>query len=283
VRARLSPDERKKIEEMTPPESLHVLSGADLPELIKQRFSERTGTLGTLFYIRYREGLARNDGHVLLRMSQDIDNVVLPDGTHVDTASRATVFAEIIRSLERDGPLATGVSFLAVALVVVIATSSVRGAVASVLALVVGVIWMLGAAVHWGERLNFLNFIALPITFGIGSEYPFNIYDRARLLGGDVTRAVKLHLGAVALCSYTTAIGYGSLIFSDNQALHSFGRLAMAGEIACLLVAVFLLPSLLHLIGAHTVGRKGAPVSEEPEEHMTGPVDANGPSASSVP
>jgi predicted RND superfamily exporter protein len=255
VLARLSPSERKSIDELTPPEALHALAGADLPELIKQRFSEKNGTLGTLFYIRYRPDLPRNDGHVLLRMSRDIDNVVLPDGTHVDTASRATIFAEIIRSLERDGPLATGASFIAVAIVVILATASVRGATASLLALVVGVIWMLGSAMFWNERLNFLNFIALPITFGIGSEYPFNIYDRSRLLGGDVTRAVKLHLGAVALCSYTTTIGYGSLTFSDNQALRSFGRLAMAGEIACLTVAAFVLPALLHLLGAHTAGR----------------------------
>jgi predicted RND superfamily exporter protein len=100
-----------------------------------------------------------------------------------------------------------------------------------------------------GERLNFLNFIALPITFGIGSEYPFNIFDRSRLLGGDVTRAVKLSLGTVALCSYTTIVGYGSLIFADNQALQSFGRLAMAGEFACITSALLFLPALLHLMG----------------------------------
>ncbi len=165
----------------------------------------------------------------------------------------------MIVSLERDGPLATGVSFLAVMLVVILATSSKKGSVAVILTLLIGVIWMVGVAALLGQRLNFLNFIALPITFGIGSEYPFNIFDRSRLLGGDVTRAVKLHLGAVMLCSYTTAIGYGSLLFADNQALKSFGRLAMGGEIACVVAAAFFLPSLLHLIGAHTVGRRVAP------------------------
>jgi predicted RND superfamily exporter protein len=122
---------------------------------------------------------------------------------------------------------------------------------------------MLGAAGLWSERLNFVNFIALPITFGIGSEYPFNIFDRSRLLGGDVTRAVKLHLGAVALCSYTTTIGYGSLLFADNQALRSFGRLAITGEITCLVVALLFLPALLHVIGAHRT-QKGAGASEPP-------------------
>jgi predicted RND superfamily exporter protein len=178
-----------------------------------------------------------------------MDAIVLPDGTRVDTASRSTVFAEMIRSLERDGPLATATSFFAVVAVVVVATMSKRGTAAVLLTLVMAVTWALGFGALLGVRLNFLNFIALPITFGIGCEYPFNIYDRSRLIQGDVTRALKLHLGAVALCSYTTVIGYGSLLFADNLALQSFGKLAIAGELACVTGALLFLPALLHLLG----------------------------------
>jgi uncharacterized protein len=259
VLARLAADEGETIREMRPPEGLRALGLDDLPALLKTRFAERNGTIGTLMYLRYKPTVARNDGHNLLRMSATIDGVRLADGTRVDTASRATVFAEMIRSLERDGPLATGVALGAVTLVVIVATSSVRGAIAVLLSLLLGVTWMVGGGALLGERLNFLNFIALPITFGIGSEYPFNIFDRSRLLGGDVTRAVKLHLGAVALCSYTTTIGYGSLLFADNQALQSFGRLAIAGEIACLMAALLFLPSLLHLLGMHVAGGRAPP------------------------
>jgi hypothetical protein len=255
VMAKLAEDEAATIHDMIPPEGLHVLGTADLPALLKTRFAERNGTVGTLLYVRYKPTVARNDGHNLLRMAATIDGVRLADGTRVDTASRATVFAEMIRSLERDGPLATAVSLAAVTLVVVVATSSMKGAFAVILSLLFGVIWMVGGGALFGERLNFLNFIALPITFGIGSEYPFNIFDRSRLLGGDVTRAVKLHLGAVALCSYTTTVGYGSLLFADNQALQSFGRLAIAGELACIAAALLFLPSLLHLLGMHVAGR----------------------------
>src|SRR5262249_35860346 len=123
-----------------------------------------------------------------------------------------------------------------------------RGALSVILSLVLGVTWTLGLAALFGTRLNFLNFVALPITFGIGSEYPFNIYDRSRLLGGDVTSAVKLHLGAVTLCSYTTVIGYGALLFAGNQALESFGKLSISGEIACVCGALVFPPSLLHLM-----------------------------------
>ena len=106
---------------------------------------------------------------------------------------------------------------------------------------------MVGLAAWWHMHLNFLNFIALPITFGIGCEYPFNIFDRSRLLKGDITLAVKRSGGAVALCSFTTTIGYGSLLFADNQALQSFGHLAMSGEILAISSAMLVLPALLHV------------------------------------
>jgi predicted RND superfamily exporter protein len=277
IRERLSPkvmsslaeDEAKTVREMIPPESLKVVGSQDLPRLLKTRFSERDGTLGTVLYVRYKSTIARNDGHNLLRMAATIDGVRLPDGTRVDTASRATVFAEMIKSLERDGPLATGVSFGLVVVVVLLATSSKRGSFGVILSLLLGVVWMVGSAAWFGGRLNFLNFIALPITFGIGSEYPFNIFDRSRLLGGDVTGAVKLHFGAVALCSYTTTVGYGSLLFADNQALQSFGRFAIGGEIACFLAAVLFLPALLHLIGAHTKGHGHGKSAEHHEDVLT--------------
>jgi predicted RND superfamily exporter protein len=253
VLAELSPADRKEVEELRPPESLRAVVADELPALVRRRFEEANGALGALFYVRYwdhvRKGdVSFSDGRTVLRMAKTTDNVVLKDGHVVQTASRSTIFAEMIRSLERDGPRVSLVSFIAVVCVVIAATRSVRGALAVILALVVGVVWLVGGASRFGVHLNFLNFVALPITFGIGSEYPFNIYDRARLLGGDVKGAVQRVSGAVLLCSFTTTVGYGSLLVADNQALQSFGLLALSGEVACVLAAVLVLPALLHVI-----------------------------------
>jgi predicted RND superfamily exporter protein len=68
--------------------------------------------------------------------------------------------------------------------------------------------------------------------------------------------AVRRSGGAVALCSFTTTVGYGSLLFADNQALQSFGHLAMSGEILTLVAAMLVLPSLLHVWG-----RRKSPVA----------------------
>jgi uncharacterized protein len=240
-------DERARLLEMKPPETLGVIEPESLPALLRRRFEEKDGRVGTVFYVKFRNDLSLSNGHNLLRIARTTDNVELPDGRVVKTASRSSIFAEMIRSMERDGPLASMASLAAVSVVVILATASLRGAVCVLASLLLGVLWMIGGAALADVKLNFLNFIALPITFGIGCEYPFNIYDRSRLLGGDVVMAVRRSGGAVALCSYTTIVGYGSLLFADNQALESFGRLAMSGELTTLAAAMLVLPALLHV------------------------------------
>ncbi|MGA3121121.1 MAG: MMPL family transporter [Polyangiaceae bacterium] len=244
----LSPEERLDVDDLTPPQTLRPVGAKDLPSLLRRRFQENNGTVGTVFYVKYRNDVVLSNGHNLLRIARATDNVVLPDGTKVLTASRATIFAEMIRSMVRDGPLATVASFGAVVVVVLIATHDLVGALVVLTSLAMGVLWTLGGAAAMNVKLNFLNFIALPITFGVGCEYPFNVYDRSRLLGGNVTSALHRVGGAVALCSYTTTIGYSSLLLADMQALQSFGWVAMSGEVACLASALFVVPSMLHLI-----------------------------------
>jgi hypothetical protein len=245
----LPDDERERVEELRPPDTLHVIEPKDLPPLLRRRFEENDGRVGTVFYVRYKNDVMLSDGHNLLRIAKATDNVRLPDGTVVQTASRATIFAEMLRSMEKDGTRASFLSLALVAVVVLLSTRNVRGAIAVLASLLLGVTWLVGGAAWFGEKLNYVNFVTLPITFGIGCEYPFNVYDRSRLLGGDVSAAVRRVGGAVALCSYTTMVGYGALIFADFQALQSFGRLAVSGEIACLTGALFFLPALLHVIG----------------------------------
>ncbi|HEY1534466.1 MAG TPA: MMPL family transporter, partial [Polyangiaceae bacterium] len=94
--------------------------------------------------------------------------------------------------------------------------------------------------------VNFCNFIAFPITFGIGVDYAVNVMARYRQTGEkDVIEAIRSTGGAVALCSMTTIIGYGSLLLATNRALFLFGLVAVMGELCCLTTAVVVLPAVL--------------------------------------
>ena len=60
-----------------------------------------------------------------------------------------------------------------------------------------------------------------------------------------VIEAIRSTGGAVALCSMTTIIGYGSLLLATNRALFLFGLVAVLGELCCLVTAVVVLPAVL--------------------------------------
>jgi predicted RND superfamily exporter protein len=95
-------------------------------------------------------------------------------------------------------------------------------------------------------KINFINFIAFPITFGIGVDYAVNVMARYLRDGArDVAAAVRGTGGAVGLCSLTTIIGYSSLLVAQNVGLFLFGLLAVFGEIACLTTAIIVLPAVL--------------------------------------
>jgi predicted RND superfamily exporter protein len=95
-------------------------------------------------------------------------------------------------------------------------------------------------------KLNFCNFVAFPITFGIGVDYAVNVVSRYVQDGErDVSGAVRSTGAAVGVCSMTTIIGYSSLLLAKNRALYLFGLTAVLGEIACLTAAVVALPALL--------------------------------------
>ena len=239
----LPEDKRKELAAATPPPDLRVLTPADLPALARRPFTETDGTVGrvVLMYPR-RDGLSLDDGRALLRIASVVQHLHLDSGKILDTAGNAVIFGAMLRSVLREGPVATVVALLAVLLIVAVTLRPRVWAAYALGALLVGVVWMIGAAGLMGTRITFLNFIALPITLGIGLEYAVNVVSRYRERG-DVVEAVSATGGAVSLCSWTTIVGYGSLLAAQSRALQGFGAMAILGEVACLVAAVVALPA----------------------------------------
>ncbi|HEY7956473.1 MAG TPA: MMPL family transporter [Polyangia bacterium] len=236
--------EKDRRSELRPPDDLRPITDADLPEAVRRPFTERDGTLGRIVLVYHGANVSVWDGKNLMRIADMIEEIPLEDGTVVRSSGQAVIFSAMIRSIVHDAPRATLASFLLVALLVLLLAGSTRGALLVLATLSAGVLWMLGAAAWLGVRTNFLDFIALPITFGIGVDYGINIWRRISL-EPDLERAVAHTGGAVALCSLTTIIGYGALLVADNLALQSFGAMAILGELACLSAALIGLPAWL--------------------------------------
>jgi predicted RND superfamily exporter protein len=161
------------------------------------------------------------------------------------------------QSVRRDGPKATYIALIGVFALVVILFRHFGAISFAVLALGTGILWLSGLIFGFDLKINFLNFIALPITFGIGIDYGVNILQRYRQDPEKrIVFALRRSGGAVALASLTTIIGYSSLLLAGNQAFVSFGRLAVLGEITCLSAALLTLPSTILLL---TRGKPKAP------------------------
>jgi predicted RND superfamily exporter protein len=176
------------------------------------------------------------------------------------------ITSDLIASISQDGPRATLYSFLAVVVLIAFLFHNFRTVALCLMALTLGVLWLAGVVLGLGIKINFLNFIALPITFGIGIDYGVNIFQRYREEGaGSILRVVRETGGAVSLCSFTTIVGYGSLLLAENQAFGSFGLIAVIGEVTCLLAAIFSLPALL-IVLSH---REGAGPSARPNRKAT--------------
>jgi uncharacterized protein len=255
---RLKGDDRQFAEDFRPPERLRALGAADLPPLLRERFTETNGRFGTSVFVEIDPKLSRSRGEQLLRIADLLEGVREPGGEVVPNASRATVFAEMIRSMTHDAPRAIAVALAVVVLVSTLATGAFLPAAAVLSSLLLAVWLTLGAAASLDVRLNFLNFVALPLTFGIGVEYSINFYDRVRALG-DIRKSLESVGGAIAACSMTTMLGYGTLLFGDNLALRSFGKYAVIGELSCLATALVVLPAGLALFRRKGAGRERCP------------------------
>jgi hypothetical protein len=240
----LSDEDYATAMKLRPPDNLRKLTDADVPDAIAWPFIEADGSRGKLIFATAGKGYEVWDAHDTVRFADKVRSLDLPPDVHLGGVS--FVFADVIDAVLTDGPRATLASLFGAILVVLIVVGRNRHGIVTIVCGVSGTILMLACAALLGLKVNFLDFVALPITIGIGIEYAVNIATRERQEGpGRSRQALATTGGAVFLCSYTTIVGYGSLLLSQNLGIRSFGIAAMLGELTCLMVAVILAPSLL--------------------------------------
>ena len=164
----------------------------------------------------------------------------------------------MIRSILHDGPIATAASLIAVLIIIAFTIRPPRGGADGAGDADAG-----RAAGWWAARagrsvrVTFLNFIALPITFGIGAEYALNVRDAlprgARRRRGPWSRPARRSRSARGRRSSATARCWRRA----TRRCNGFGLMAIMGEVACLSAAIVALPALLFW-------RHAGPFQEEP-------------------
>ena len=251
----LSDAEKKKVKEFISPETLAPFSVQELPTKLLDRFREKDGSVNHLVLVEPPLTDQIREGNYLLKfvknIRQVVDQVGLEVHQQIPVAGRLPVSADMLSAILKEGPIATLVSFLAVILLTLLIFRNIELSILVIGALLMGVLWMVGVMIVFQIKINFLNFIALPITFGIGVDYAVNVFHRYRserkfdCVHTAIVSAVTHTGGAVILASFTTIIGWSSLLIAGNQAFVSFGKIAVLGEVTCVGVAVLVIPSFL--------------------------------------
>jgi predicted RND superfamily exporter protein len=142
-------------------------------------------------------------------------------------------------------------AFLVITVLVVIDFRNAYATVLTLLPLIVGMIWMLGAMVVLRIDFNPANIMVLPLIVGIGVAYGIYVVQRYRETH-EATFYSKSTGRAIVLSALVTTFAFASLLVGEYRGIRSLGLVMTIGVIACLIAALALLPALLE-----TARRKG--------------------------
>lgn len=257
----LKPEDRRLVETALTDPALTPLRRDQIPVTLTVGLREPDGRLDRNVLVFPKLTGGTWDGQKIRAFTQDLRDAAQVDSS-AQLAGSLPLSADITSAMEHDGPRATAFGLLAALVICALAFGSFRLSIWAMASLCVGVVVMMGALAWTGARLNFSNFVVLPITFGVSADYAINVLQRYKLEGrASLQSALANTGGAVGLCSATTIIGFGSLLAAQNQALFSFGVFAATGELATLVTATVSLPALLVLLE----NRRSQPMTGRPE------------------
>src|SRR6478609_3074303 len=244
---KLVSDEDYREIERNLPTTLKKVELSDLPDLVVSPFREKNGTIGTILYVAPSPGRSVNDLHYLKLWADSMREIQLPSGELIRGTGDPVIFADMLQTIARDTPRVAFLSVLGTAAVVLFAFRGRLGGWVALSTLFLGLTWLIGGLYLLSMKLNFLNFVALPIAIGVGSDYAINVMKRREIEGNDgIERAFTETGGAVVACSMTTLSGYAALMFSVNGAVHSMGITAALGELTTQFSAMLVLPAVLY-------------------------------------
>ncbi|MEK6706696.1 MAG: MMPL family transporter, partial [Bdellovibrionota bacterium] len=152
----------------------------DLPPLILSKFTEKDGSIGKLVLIEPPLDHSTWEGDKMISLIRELRDVADSVSPGAPVAGTLPITSDMISAISRDGPRATFFAFAAVLILVVFLFREIKTITLVLFSLILGATWLGGIILGFGIKINFLNFIALPITFGIGVDYGVNIFQRYR-------------------------------------------------------------------------------------------------------
>jgi hypothetical protein len=216
----------------------------DLPQWVKDQFTEQDGSVGTFAVVWTRGSKAdfRN-----ARVIYDAYARLPAGGESLPVAAEFFVLPEVFDAITSDGPRVLALAGL-VMLVTSFATFGRSLAfLGGLITVPLALLWLVGLMAVAGWRLDFFNVIALPLVVGMGQDDALHVISRFRE-DGDLGATIRETGGAVFMTSWTTMCGFGGMLFANHRGLQSLARTVGLGMTLAWVASALLLPALVAVL-----------------------------------
>ena len=179
---------------------------------------------------------------------------VPPAGVEVHMAGLPFMRTVVVERFRTDQTLIVPLALLVCLLVLLVTVRWLPGVVFPLAAVAISAVMVVGGMAWLGEPINIVNNIvpALIIIIGISNTIHLISRYREELRHGleqvvSIERTVRAMTVACFLTSFTTAVGFGSLLISRTELLKRFGVTAAIGVLVSYVVTITLIPVLLSI------------------------------------
>lgn len=251
LKPNITKNDEKLIDDISKNANYQILKRDDLPFYLKYFFTEADGIVGKVVHLNFNLNNLETDLFKILSVMNRIrtiaDNTVGADQYVV--GGLIPMLAEMGGMILKDSWKAIVISLVAILLMFFYFYRTPRHYLIVSCTFLLTLLLFILCILLFKIKINILNFIALPLTFGIGVDYSSNIiqYFFSHHHSADLKNRLKESLTLTApfvfMSSLTTMIGFVSICLSTTQmAIYSFGLLAFIGEVICLFGAFVFLP-----------------------------------------
>ncbi len=155
-------------------------------------------------------------------------------------------------------------AFLAMLLMLIIDLRRPKAIAFAILPLAVGLSLLQGVLALFGVDYNYASVAAYPVLLGYGSDYGLNIVHRWLERPNRTAFIPAFTVGKGVMLSAATSIaGLFSIVFARHKGVSDFGSVLLIGIFACLVTAVFVLPTVIDLM-THPKGSDHDSESDQP-------------------
>jgi predicted RND superfamily exporter protein len=238
---------------LTPPEKVETLDASSLRarplwDLVRNYVSESNGrvNIATLAMLSHEAEADPGSQAAIALESRRIGELkaMAPSGL---VLNRVVFASHIVGLVKADLLLLGGLSLLLVICVLWLSFRDYGDVLVALIPVGGGLIWTLGAMGWMGVSFNIINTLVTVFIAGLGIDYGIFVVQTYREAtdAQDVHRRLVKAATGISAAALTTLFGFGSLALASHPALFSVGITTTIGVLSALVLAVFVVPSIM--------------------------------------